>query len=74
VEACLLVIKWRAHGLSGAHGSSGFVQSPHLQLPPCSLHPQFQVSRLSGQCGLERRSSWRYATFAQQIIQAEPAS
>jgi hypothetical protein len=74
MEACLFVIKWCARGLSGAHGSSGFVQSPHLQLQPCSPHPQFQVGGLSRKCGLVRRSSWCCETFAQQIIQAEPAS
>jgi hypothetical protein len=36
--------------------------------------PSCRVAGLSGQCGLERRSSWCSGTFAQQIIQAEPAS
>jgi hypothetical protein len=74
METSKVAIKWGARGLSGAHDSYGFVQSPRLQLQPCSLHPQFQVGGLSGKCGLERRSSQCYGIFAQQIIQAEPAS
>ncbi len=74
MEAGFVAIKWRARGLSGAPGSYRFVQTPALATPglfAASSAPSWWVVPSMCFRAAEFLVLWN---FAQQIIQAEPAS